>query len=175
MVKGRQMLSLACGVVSVWTVSLTAAAQDEGESEPDTTQQSEEDSDDRQESDQVSTREPGPPWVLGRPYVDPALGAVVFSDGAGGVTGLAALGASATLPFRQDIDDGARWGGEGGGRGARCGRVAVWVVCRREGGRAVGAVGGRCGFAGAGCVWEGRVVGGVGWALAGWALYDVVT
>jgi hypothetical protein len=52
-----------------------------------------------------------PPWKLGRPGIDPAVGAVLFPTGDGGMTGLVALGAQASLPFGQETQETVKWGG----------------------------------------------------------------
>lgn len=48
----------------------------------------------------------GPPWKLGRPGLEPAVGAVLFGGG-----GLLALGAEGSVPFAQETQDAFRWGG----------------------------------------------------------------
>ena len=99
------------------------AGDDEGEDEDDGGEDDGDDIDGTMASsatddaeDDAEERAPRPPkdgpgWKLGRPGIEPAVGAVLFPDGSGGVTGLVALGAQASLPFYQDSQETIRWGG----------------------------------------------------------------
>jgi hypothetical protein len=90
---------------------------DEGEDEYDEDEDEDEEDDsgeDDSEDEDGPAPEPrdGPPWTVGRPGIQPAVGAVLFPDGSGGITGLLALGAEAYLPFYQETDETLRWGGK---------------------------------------------------------------
>ncbi len=104
------------------------ALQDDEEDEGDTEGDEEEEGDDEEASDdqdasageegsdgEAEEREPPPPprpasesgtWKVGKPGLSPALGAILFPGG-----GVAAVGASAKLPFWQETPEKLRWGG----------------------------------------------------------------
>lgn len=68
---------------------------------------------DADQGEPAPLREPrdGPPWKLGKPGLEPAVGAVLFPSGTGGITALVGLGGEASLPFYQETNETLRWGG----------------------------------------------------------------